>query len=220
MSWRILITALLLTIAAAAWGGLQLGYWLIEHGPLKKTEVVDAYQDLYTMPTLGADGKPYVPAPPQPLVDGRLAVPQAPEGADWQIEPANLLAERRPIALATAAGGSSSGSVARNHVSSSGLRGIAQIGNLNEQTTSSPNENVLQPIDLGSTPAPPSQVVEVSGLPVNSNPNWQIDFQRELKACDALSFTRTPSCKWDARNKYCGPNNAWGKVPGCPAKAF
>lgn len=221
MSWRILITALLLGLAAAAWGGIQLGYWLIEHGPLK-TEVVDAYQDLYTMPTLGADGRPYVPSPPQPLVDGSLAVPQAPENSEWEIVPANLIAERPPIALGTASGGSNAGSIERSHVSRSGLRGIAQIGGSNNQaiTTTTPNENVLQPIDLGNTPPPPSQEVVVSGLPVISNPNWQIDFQRELKACDSLSFTRTPSCKWDARNKYCGPNNAWGRVPGCPAKAF
>lgn len=221
MSWRILIAALLLGIAASVWGGLQLGNWLIEHGPLK-SEVLDAYQDLYSMPTLDADGKPYVPTPPQPLVDGRLAVPELPERTDWEISAADLVAESPPIALGTASGGSGAGSIARNHTSRSGLQGIAQVGGFqNDQViTTTPNENVLQPIDLGNAPPPPSQEVEVSNRPVTSNPNWQIDFQREFQACDALSFTKTPSCKWDARNKYCGPNNAWGKVPGCPAKAF
>ena len=221
MSWRIIIITLLLSAAAAAWGGLQLGNWLIEHGPLK-AEVVDAYQDLYATPTLGADGKPYTPSPPQPLVSGRLAVPQEPEHEDWHIEPANLLAERPPIALGTASGGSNAGDIRRNHVSRSGLQGLAQIGGSGGQAiiTTEGNENVLQPIDLGSTPPPPSQEVEVSNLPVTSNPNWQVAFQRELQACDGLGFTKVPSCKWDARNKYCGPNNAWGRVPGCPAKNF
>lgn len=221
MSWRILLAALLLGIAASVWGGLQLGNWLIEHGPLK-SNVFEAYEDLYTVPTLDADGKPYVPAPPQPLVDGRLAVPEAPEAAQWEIDAdTNLLNERPPIALATATGGIGSGSIARTHVSPSGLQGLAQIGGTpNHLTQNIPNENVIQPIDLGATPPPPSQEVQIAALPVSSNPNWQIDFQRELNACDALSFTKTPSCKWDARNKYCGPHNSWGKVPGCPAKAF
>lgn len=223
MSWRILLAGLLLGIAASVWGGLQLGNWLIEHGPLK-TEVLDAYQDLYTTPTLDADGKPYVPTPPQPLADGRLAVPEPPSGYQWEIDATDLLAERPPVALGTSSGGSGGGSIARTHTSSSGLQGLAQFGsdpNANNQiVTSTANENVLQPIDMGMTPPPPSQEVQVSNLPVNSNPNWQVDFQRESQACQSLSFTQKPSCMWDARNKYCGPNNAWGRVPGCPAKTF
>lgn len=221
MSWRILIATLLLGIAVSVMGGLQLGNWLIEHGPLK-TEIADAYQDLYTMPTLDADGKPYVPTPPQPLVDGRLAVPESPEHIDWQInQESDLLAERRPIALATASGGSSGGAhVARSHVSPSGLQGLAQIGSRSNTQSNNLDDNVIQPVDMGSAPPPPSQEVQVSNLPIASNPNWQINFQRELQACDALSFTKKPSCKWDARNKYCGPNSAWGRVPGCPSKAF
>lgn len=219
MSWRILIVALILGMAASVFGGIQLGNWLVEHGPPKQ-EALDAYQDLYSIPTLDADGKPYVSAPPQPLVDGSLAVPDAPERSEWEVTTVNLLTERPPIALGTASGGSGS-QVERRHTSSSGLQGITQIGTQNNHiVTTTPNENILQPIDLGSTPPPPSQEVQVSGLPINANPNWQIDFQRELKACESLSFTKTPSCKWDARNKYCGPNNAWGRVPGCPAKNF
>lgn len=221
MSWRILLAALLLGIAASVWGGLQLGNWLIEHGPLK-SNVFEAYEDLYTVPTLDADGKPYVPAPPQPLVDGRLAVPEAPQAAQWEIDTnTNLLNEHPPIALATATAGIGSGNVARTYTSPGGLQGLAQIGgSANHVIHNTPNENVIQPIDLGAAPPPPSQEVQISSLPVASNPNWQIDFQRELSACDALGFTKTPSCKWDARNKYCGPHNSWGKVPGCPAKAF
>lgn len=214
MSWRILIAALLLGIAASVMGGLQLGNWLIEHGPLK-TETLDAYQDLYVVPTLDADGKAYVPAPPQPLVDGRLAVPDSSEHIDWEINTeTDLLAERRPIALATATGGSAN--ITRSHVSPSGLQGLAQI----RSRSNNLDENVIQPVDIGSTPPPPSQEVQVSNRSIASNPNWQVNFQQALNACDALSFTKKPSCKWDARNKYCGPTNAWGKVPGCPAKAF
>lgn len=223
MSWRIIIVTLLLAIAASIWGGLQLGNWLIANGPLK-SDVLDAYKDLYTVPTLDADGNPYVPAPPQPLVDGRLAVPDTPEPAEWEINHnIDLLAERPPIALATASGASTgTNDFARQHVSPSGLQGLAQIGTLTPHTmrTSEPNNDVIQPIDIGTPPPPPSQEVQAPSLPITANPNWQVDFQRELQACDRLGFTKVPSCKWDARNKYCGPHNAWGRVPGCPAKAF
>lgn len=221
MSWRILIATLLLGIAASVWGGFQLGNWLIEHGPLK-SDVFDAYKDLYTVPTLDADGKPYVPSPPQPLVDGRLAVPDAPTSTDWEVDQdTNLLAERPPIALATASGGYGSGNLTRQHVSPSGLQGLAQIGGSSDRfITSQANEQVIQPIEIGIPPPPPSQEVQVSGLPVTTNPNWQIDFQRELRSCEGKGAFARPSCAWDARNKYCAPHNAWGRVPGCPAKAF
>lgn len=222
MSWRILFATLLLGIAASVWGGFQLGNWLIEHGPLK-SDVFDAYKDLYTVPTLDADGKPYVPSPPQPLVSGRLAVPEDIEALNWEIDQdTNLLAERPPIALATANQGFTTGNINRRAVSPSGLQGIAQINNSGSQRglSNNPNTNVLQPIDMDAPPPPPSQEVQVNNLPVQKNPNWQADFQRELAMCDSKSFLQTPSCKWDARNKYCGPNNAWGKVPNCPSKAF
>ena len=202
MSWRILFATLLLGIAASVWGGFQLGNWLIEHGPLK-SDVFDAYKDLYTVPTLDADGKPYVPSPPQPLVSGRLAVPEDIEALNWEIDQdTNLLAERPPIALATANQGFTTGNINRRAVSPSGLQGIAQINNSGSQRglSNNPNTNVLQPIGMGVPP--------------------HADFQRELAMCDSKSFLQTPSCKWDARNKYCGPNNAWGKVPNCPSKAF
>lgn len=221
MSWRILLASLLLGIAASVWGGLQLGNWLIEHGPLK-SDVFDAYKDLYTVPTLGANGKPYVPPPPQPLADGRLAVPEDIEGLAWEIDPdTNLLAERPPIALATATAGFTAGSTAhRTTISPSGLQGLAHITRESLQTGQAvpANTDVIQPIDIAQPPPPPSQEVQVNNLP--QDPNWQINFQRELAACDSKGFFQAPSCKWDARNKYCGPNNAWGKVPNCPAREF
>lgn len=223
MSWRILLASLLLGTAASVWGGLQLGNWLIEHGPLK-SDVFDAYKDLYTLPTLDADGKPYVPAPPQPLVNGRLAVPDDIQALNWEIDQdTNLLAERPPIALATATTGFTTGpNTQRTTISPSGLQGLAQINSssLQQVVVNNPNPDVIQPIDMAAPPPPPSQEVQVNNLPVQQNPNWQVAFQQELNACDSKGFLQTPSCKWDARNKYCGPNNAWGKVPGCPAKAF
>lgn len=223
MSWRIFFVAFLLGIATSIWGGIQLGNWLIESGPLK-SDVFAAYQDLYTVPTLDADGKPYIPAPPQPLVDGRLAVPESPEPMAWEIDQnINLLTERPPIALATATGGIGAANISREYISPSGLQGLAQISRLQNQNQGAafqPNQDVIQPIEIGAVPPPPSQEVQIAPLPIAANPNWQIDFHRELKACENKGTFARPSCAWDARNKYCSPNNAWGRIPGCPAKAF
>lgn len=221
MSWRILIATLLLGITASVWAGFQLGNWLIENGPLK-SDVFDAYTDLYTVPTLGADGKPFVPPPPQPLVDGSLAVPGDLTRIEWEIDRStSLLQERPPIALATSSASNvSADAISRNHVSPSGLKGIAQIGALNQKSKQDLNNQVIQPIEMGNLPPPPSQEVRVNNRPVNANPGWQAEFQRALSACDGLGFTRVPSCKWAARNKYCEPNNAWGRVANCPAKSF
>ena len=223
MSWRILLASLLLGIAASVWGGLQLGNWLIEHGPLK-SNVFDAYKDLYTLPTLDAEGRPYVPAPPQPLVNGRLAVPDDVESLEWAIDQdTNLLAERPPIALATATAGFTAGSSThRTTVSPSGLQGLAHISrdSLQAGMAVPANTDVIQPIDIAQPPPPPTQEVQVDNLPIQQDPNWQMNFQRELTSCDSLGFFQSPSCKWEARNKYCAPNNAWGRVPDCPAKQF
>src|SRR3546814_7074076 len=62
-------------------------------------------------------------------------------------------------------------------------------------------------------PPPPRQSPTPDG-------NWQAEFQRALKICSQKGFFDRPSCSWDARNQYCEPNNAWGKVPDCPAKTF
>src|SRR5690625_1086904 len=99
MSWRSFLIFFLILFAASAWGGYVLGNWLIKHGPTKVPSVA-TYEDVSTMPTLGADGKPFKAQPPQPLVDGRLGIPELPDPQSWQLEQAyNLFQESPPIAL-------------------------------------------------------------------------------------------------------------------------
>lgn len=208
MSWRFIIFSLLIAVGASAWGGYLLGHWLIENGPMRDTPVI-LYDDMYEQPVLGADGKPFLAQPPQPLVNGRLGIPDTPETVTWEIdERYDLFRERPPIALAT------------THISMSeairitgrdeelgGLQGIARLDR-------------VQPIEADEPPPPPSQEVVQTDPPHAGGSNWQAELQKELNACQALGFFQRPSCAWAARNKYCAPYNAWGQVPNCPKKDF
>lgn len=211
MSWRLIFVFLVLSAGASAWGGLQLGDWLIAHGPAQSqttqsTELTHPELAGKT-PVLDANGKPFVASAPQPLSDGRQGVPQQPPPTDWQIQAASLMSENRPIAMATTTISMDEAiALAQRQMDagSGGLQGIANVGNLGNQT--------IQPIDV-TTPPPPSTAPSV-----RNDGNWQQAFQTELKACENLGFFSRPSCAWAARNKYCEPHHAWGKVTDCPAK--
>ncbi|MCQ9618029.1 hypothetical protein L1889_16260 [Paenalcaligenes niemegkensis] len=209
MSWRLILAVLLLAIGASIWGGITMGNWLIEHGPLRDpimTEIIEPVM----MPTLDADGKPFTAEPPQPLVNGRLGVPEPYDAIAWQIDNQAADKDNPPIALATTRITMAEAQAVAAQ-SSGGLQGIASVGNLGL----SGGANEVQPVDISAPPPPPAQEVASA-----TDPNWRGDMQRELHACSQRGFFDRPSCSWDVRNKYCGPNNAWGKVAGCPSKSF
>ena len=70
MSWRLIFAFLLLAAGASAWGGLQLGDWLIAHGPAQ-IQTPAPHPELDQATVLDANGKPYVASAPQVLPDGR-----------------------------------------------------------------------------------------------------------------------------------------------------
>jgi hypothetical protein len=209
MPWRLIFVFLLLAAGASAWGGLQLGDWLIAHGPAQIQHNEPVHPELSDKtPVLDANGKPFVATAPQPLADGRQGVPQLPPPTDWHVQVDSLLTENRPIALATTTISMDEAiALAQQQTDSagSGLQGIANVGNLGSQA--------IQPVDVTTPPPPPPQAPMVQ-----SDPNWQQAFQKELKACENVGFFSRPSCAWAARNKYCEPHHAWGKVADCPAK--
>ncbi|HEX7387172.1 MAG TPA: hypothetical protein VF285_07845 [Castellaniella sp.] len=212
MPWRLIFVFLLLAAGASAWGGLQLGDWLIAHGPtqIQRDEAVRP-ELVHKTPILDANGKPFVASAPQPLADGRLGVPQLPAPTDWHLQPESLLSENRPIALATTTISMDQAIAAAqqqmNSTGGNGLQGIANVGNLGSQA--------VQPVDVTVPPPPPPP--QQTTLAQN-DPNWQKAFHAELKACENVGFFSRPTCAWAARNKYCEPHNAWGKVADCPAK--
>lgn len=212
MSWRSIFVILVVAAAASIWGGLRLGEWLVAHGPVA-TAAAD-HAPLVTVPVLDADGKPYTAQPPQPLVDGRLGVPEGPPLIAWEI-PESSLDETKSnpvIAVATTAITMVEAQQIAAGVGSGTLSGIADVGELmGGLNQGSP----IQPIEAPDAPSP-----HVAVQPVGNSGAWQARLRQDLQACDAESFFDRPSCAWAARNKYCTPNNAWGKVADCPAKSF
>lgn len=210
MSWRLIIAILLLAAGASAWGGLQLGDWLIIHSPAQIQQNEPTEVPAGKTPVLDANGKPFIAFAPQPLSDGRQGVPSMAPPVDWQIQPTPLMEEHRPIALATTTISMDEAialaAQSQQDDNGNGLQGIANLGAL---VAPQP----VQPIDVPPPPPPPADVQpEVGGR------NWQAAFQTELKTCESLGFFSRPSCAWAARNKYCEPHHAWGQVKDCPAK--
>ncbi|HUH40313.1 MAG TPA: hypothetical protein VL024_05500 [Castellaniella sp.] len=203
MSWRLIFAILLLSAGASAWGGLRLGDWLIAHGPTPP--IAPAHPELDAVAVLGSDGKPFVAAAPQPLPDGRQGVPHPAPPINWEIQPESLMTMGRPIALATTTISMDEAITLAAQNQQNGLQGIAQVGNA---------LGGVQPVEV--TPVAPA--ITAPPPPTADAGNWQAAFRQELTRCEQEGFFSRPSCAWAARNRYCEPNNAWGRVDGCPAR--
>lgn len=222
MSWRFIIAILVIAIGASAWGGVRLGEWLVAHGPVKP-EVKTTPPELAEVPVLGADGKPFVAAAPQPLVDGRLGIPEPGEPIAWELE-APAVADTQsqtPISLATTTI-TMEEAIQIANANPHGLKGLADVGDLlgGRELASLPpgqqgGQQFIQPVDITAPPPPP---------PVVNTPqtggNWEAALRKALQECSRLGFFDRPSCSWAARNKYCEPNNAWGSTRDCPDKGY
>ncbi|WP_298012244.1 hypothetical protein [uncultured Castellaniella sp.] len=208
MSWRLIFAILLLAAGVSAWGGLRLGDWLIIHSPAQ-VKTTEPPVELTNTPVLDANGKPFIASAPQPLADGRQGVPSLPPPVDWKVQPAPLMDEHRPIALATTtiSMDEAIALATQSQQDDSGLQGIANVGTL---VTNQP----VQPIDVPPPPPPPN----TSDAMAAGGNNWQVPFQAELKVCESMGFFSRPSCAWAARNKYCEAHQAWGKAKDCPAQ--
>lgn len=215
MSWRLIFAILVVAAGLSVWGGLQLGNWLVAHGPV--APAVNEKVEVSQVPVLDADGRPFLAQPPQPLVDGRLAIPEPPPQIAWQIPEKSLdeTKSNQVIAVAT----DTITMVEAEQIANENqvrLAGIADVGNLMaEAQRKAGQQQPIQPIE------PPTASVAVTApAPVGNRGTWQASLRQDLQACSAESFFDRPSCAWAARNKYCTPNNAWGKVEDCPARNF
>ncbi|MDN5842035.1 MAG: hypothetical protein L0H54_01115 [Alcaligenaceae bacterium] len=204
MSWRLIFAVLLIAAGLSAWAGLRVGDWLIAHGP--DAPIMPTYTTVTQIPTLDANGKPYVALAPQPLPDGRQGTPAPQPPVDLTINTAPLIDAGRPIALATTTITLDQAIQIASQNQSGSLQGIADASALMG------GNQPLQPIEIQPMPPVPQPQAPTS------QGNWQAAFHQELDACKQLGFFSRPSCAWAARNKYCEPNNAWGRVDGCPAK--
>ncbi len=208
MSWRLIIVVLIAAASVAAWLGLRLGDWLVAHGPLINTEVVT--EPAAATPVLDADGRPYAAQPPQPLVNGRLAVPEPTQAIPWEVDPEGLGETLNNPLIATATTSISLYQARQLAQGGDSLAGIADVGDLIG------GNMPLQPIEVPGLNNG-GQAAPVAGAPPQAG---QADLRRALDACQSASFFDRPSCAWAARNQYCGANNAWGQINDCPARNF
>jgi hypothetical protein len=226
MSWRVLFATLLVALAASAWGGIQFGDWLVAHAPAatRTPNETDANQE----PILDADGRPYTAQPPQPRIDGTLGVPDRPASTNWTVATASLfdtvkdpavlisrdtisMDQARQIAAAT----QSALPAGPNDVSTLDLatqqaqtaQSAQQYGQIQASRNVS-QQPIIQSVDM---PAPQQQASAGAG-----QKGWQDSLRRELAQCANTGFFERPTCAWNARNKYCAPNQAWGTIAECP----
>lgn len=221
MSWRLLFATLLIALGASAWGGIQLGDWLVAHAP---PAIPAPGQDAAAsqQPVLDANGRPYVAQPPQPRIDGTLGVPDKPADRQWQVNTVSLFDSVSDPAV----------KLSRERISPEQAREIAaasevplpsgtsDVSTLDLQvpgTGTAVNGSQTQASGYGTpqmvqAPPPPNTSLAPGA------PGWQDALKRELAQCAAQGFFDRPSCSWNARNKYCAPNRAWGTMAECPAR--
>lgn len=218
MSWRVLFATILLALAVAAWGGIQLGDWLVAHAP--KASAAPGQEALTSQePILDANGRPYVAQPPQPRLDGTLGVPDKPTGPSWTVPTVSLFETTTDPSI----------QISRDNISMEEARELAATSDV--PLPSGPSD--VTTLDLQALPptttAPPPQdgyAVATANTPASPAPragaaqsgNWQDALKRELAQCANEGFFQRPTCSWNARNKYCGPNRAWGTISECPPR--
>lgn len=205
MSWRALILFLIVIVFGASVGGIMLGEWLVESSPTVVNRTITAgAKD--PEPVLDADGKPFAAQPPQPLVDGTLGVPKTRTETEWKISE-------------TAAVDVQDGALRQLDTVSGLPPGPSDVGMVDVS-----NNNAGTPIPTGATPAapspPPSRPAATPTQPAPSSSSWLQSLRKEMGQCESLGFFQRPTCIQNARNRYCNPNNAWGKVSECPARSF
>lgn len=221
MSWRVLFATLLLALGAAAWGGIQLGDWLVSHAP--KASAAPGQEALASQePILDANGRPYVAQPPQPRVDGSLGVPDKPNGQSWAVPTVSLFETAKDPSI----------QISRDNISMDEARHLAAASNVPLPSgTSDVTTLDLQALPPTTTTPPPANQDGYAVTAANTAPgtaprgaapapagNWQDSLKRELAQCANEGFFQRPTCSWNARNKYCGPNRAWGTIAECPAR--
>jgi hypothetical protein len=216
MSWRVLIVFLVLAAVGSWQGGVQLGNWLVTRAPDTIASVAD--KDYKTLP-LDAQGRPITAQPPQPRIDGTLGVPRELDPIEWAIEAvtANDF-ETDPNGMKVEGDDDDDDDAQTENKVSEGSE-TADASRLAQGTgerTNRPDGASTQPSPSASgqrpaaPPVPPGITVTVT--------SWQQSLKQELEQCSKVGFFQRPTCLQSARNKYCAPNNAWGKTSECPAR--
>ena len=220
MSWRILVITLLVALGVSAWGGVELGDWLVQHAP-QAAPAPGADED-GAQAVLDANGKPYLAQPPQPRVDGTLGVPDKPAAANWNIQTVSLFDVVKDPSVTLSRSSMTAGQAAEVARSA---RSSLPDGENNDSAldTAGYGQGAIMASSSFSggtmirSAASPAGGTMANGQAVASG-NWLPDLRNELAQCANAGFFERPTCAWNARNRYCAPNQAWGRVSECPQR--
>ena len=210
MSWRVLIVLLVLAAVASWQGGVQLGNWLVTRAPDTVASVAD--KDYKTL-KLDALGRPIAAQPPQPRIDGSLGVPRELKPIEWAIE--GITADdldADPNKMKVDDDEDPEGTVGEGSETADARRLAQDTARRDDRAdfTSSPSTSWGSTQRPAAPPVPPGVTVTVT--------TWQQSLKQELEQCTKVGFFQRPTCLQNARNKYCAPNDAWGRTPDCPAR--
>jgi len=231
MSWRTLIVFLLLAAVASWQGGAQLGEWLVARAPESIASGSGTKENRDQV--LDASGKPFTPQPPQPRTDGTLGVPRASVPVEWSITTPTLASDSGIGTAEMAVDAEGNYEKLDNELAAGGAalaQGQSDVATLDIASTtatkSTPAGTVTgTPARTGSAPAQSeglrtSTNTDPTKAPVITVYSWQQNLKKEIDQCSGLGFFQRPTCIQNARNKFCAPNNAWGKTADCPARDF
>ncbi len=202
MSWRWLFVLVVCLLGAGAAGGLALGDWLVEKAP---SVSADPRTNTARPPevVLDAAGRPLAAVAPQPLIDGRLGVPEAQAQPMWQLEAVSLF-ETNLDPMVVLGRGDQSYSVS-DMLSQAGS-GLVQ----------GPSDVAMLDVTAGVAPAP---ATAEPARKKAADKSWQSQLAEAIAACDKVGFFSRPGCVESARQKFCEPNRGWGRDPMCPAQS-
>ncbi len=220
MSWRALIIFLLLAAVASWQGGMQLGEWLVERAPESIASASGSKDDKAQL--LDANGKPFTAQPPQPRIDGTLGVPRETAPVEWTITP--VIATLTDEGSTTMAVDGEGNYERRDSELAAGGAELAQAQN----DVATLDVGIPKPETTRSSGSDPgtqqnsrnAQAADPTKAPVVTIISWQQNLKKEIELCGNLGFFQRPTCIQNARNKFCAPNNAWGKTTDCPAREF
>ncbi len=217
MSWRFLIIFLVIMLAAAGMAGVGVGEWLVAKAPGALDATRTNLPEPESKTVRDASGRVIIPEAPQPLIDGGLGVPPQAKAQLWEVQPNSLFdGFIDPMVIISRDGQSYTVGDMLSKAGQDLPQGptdiqtldVTQVGAVS--STAAPNASSPKPLPL------PPQLAQ-SATP-RQTLSWQDQLKEAVEKCDAGSFFDLPSCMERARDRFCTPNNAWGKHPLCPAR--
>ena len=222
MSWRFLIIVLVIMLAAAGMAGVGLGEWLVAKAPGASETTRANLPEPVINTSRDASGQLIVPQAPQPLIDGGLGVPPPAKAQLWEVQRNSLFdGFIDPMVIISRDGQSYTVGDMLSKAGQDLPQGPTDIQTL-DVTQAGGARSAIAPTSAGPKPLPPPPLSPPTVVAQTNTPSARLSWQDQLKEtvekCDAGSFFDLPTCMERARDRFCTPNNAWGKHPLCPAR--